>query len=493
MVVWGGAGGEGKVRATARRVWWVAALAMLAPSVALAAEDALEALLAPIMERQGLLTATVGVEVVRVSDGEVVFERGATRALLPASTMKVVTAAAALRALGPSFTFRTDVLTTGEVKAGTLEGDLVLVGRGDPTLVHERLWKLLSDVRQDGIQRISGDLIVDDTYFVGDPLIPGWDSKHDLETGPSYFPAIGAVAIDFGSLTLVVRPGAEVGKAASVELATPQSGHVSIASALQTGREGSRARVEITREVEPGKITFELEGSVPMGSDVRRYRRAITEPTPYFLAVLRAVAEQAGLTVKGRVRAGAAPADAELLRSLESPPLTSVLMDANKYSSNFMAETVLRALGAEAQGEGSNSAGVRQVRAYLESIGVARDDVAIANGSGLSRQTTLTPQALIAVLLDMARDRVAGPEFVSSLSIAGKDGTLSSRLRDTDGRVRGKTGTLGGVHTVAGYVLALDGELYAYAFLVNDIRGSLDPVKDLQDDFLAVLAAWGGS
>jgi D-alanyl-D-alanine carboxypeptidase/D-alanyl-D-alanine-endopeptidase (penicillin-binding protein 4) len=489
---WLGADVRGACSAVRR---WVLAGGLVVASAAHAGPDeaqAWEDLLGPVMEAHALSRAEVGVQVVRVSDGEEVFARGADRAMLPASTMKVVTAAAALRALGPSYTFRTDVLTVGEVRGGVLQGDLVLVGRGDPTMVHERLWKLLRDIRQDGIDRVDGDLIVDDSFFDGDPMIPGWDSRHDLETGPSYFPSIGAVALDFGGLTLVVRPGTEVGKAAVVELSTPQRGYVKLDNGVATGRAGSRARVEITRKVLPGELVLEVRGTVPLDGSTRRYRRSVPEPTPYFLAVLREVLSEAGLVVEGEVRVGVVPPGAEVLRSLNSPPLTSVLMDTNKYSSNFMAETVLRALGAEARGEGSNEAGLQEVVAYLKRAGVPEHDFRLVNGSGLSRDIRLSPSALTAVLIDMARDRVVGPEFVASLSIAGQDGTLGDRMRSSGGLIRGKTGTLGGVHTVVGYVVAGDGELYACAFLANEIRGSLEPVKDVQDELLMQVVGWQG-
>jgi D-alanyl-D-alanine carboxypeptidase/D-alanyl-D-alanine-endopeptidase (penicillin-binding protein 4) len=158
-------------------------------------------------------------------------------------------------------------------------------------------------------------------------------------------------------------------------------------------------------------------------------------------------------------------------------------MDMNKYSSNFMAEVVLRTMGAEVHGEGTSESGLRVVRDYLKSLGIGDDEYTVLNGSGLSTISRLTASQLNAVLLDMAHDSRVGHEFMSSLSIAGRDGTLLRRLTDEPGRLRGKTGTINGIHCLTGYVEAKDGEVYAFSFLVNEVSGSIMKVKTLHDGF----------
>lgn len=448
-------------------------------------------LLAPVLDASAARRAQIAVQVVDVRTGEEVFAHNADRPLVPASTMKVVTSATALQALGPSYSFTTDVLTDGELKGGVLDGNLYVEGHADPTLVLEKVWRLLRDLKLDGLETVGGDLVFDPGFLTGSPLIPGWTKTHDLEQGPSYFPTVGAFGMNFGAIALVVRPAGEVGKPASVELDLPAGAYISVESELVTGPAGGRGRVSIERELLPGKMIFRLEGSVPLGADTRRYRRTVADPTALFMAVFDVLRRERGIKVLGRVRVGTVPEGADLFRQLFSPPLSSVLMDTNKYSSNFMAEMVLRTVGAETSGEGTTSGGLRAIRAYMASLGLSLDDARLVNGSGLSRDARLTPAQLNAVLLDMAADPKRGPEFVGSLSISGQDGTLIRRLLDLPARVRGKTGTLDGVHCLSGYAEAADGELYAFSFLVNGVRGSLAPVKQLHDDFLRRLLSVG--
>jgi D-alanyl-D-alanine carboxypeptidase/D-alanyl-D-alanine-endopeptidase (penicillin-binding protein 4) len=457
------------------------------PEVPRAASSDFAADLDPILDVSAMRRPAFGVQVVDVGTGEEVFSRAADRTFVPASTMKLITSAAALDALGPSYAFTTDVYVDGEVEDGVLDGDLILRGTGDPTFTAEKLWRLLRDLRVDGIERVQGDLVLDATRFPGDTMIPGWGKKVDIEDGPSYFPQIGALQLEFGAAVIVVRPGGEAGKPAKVYLETPAGAYVELDSEVVTGSSRGRTRLDVERSVSRDKVTFELEGSIAEGHEAVRIRRAVPDPTRFFRAVTLEMLRSVGPRVEGSVTLGELPDDAERVRRVYSPPLASILMDTNKYSSNFMAESVLRALGAEERGEGTWEAGLDVVREYLRGIGVPDSDFVVKNGSGLSRETRMTPAVLTAVLLDMAADPQVGAEFAGSMSICGRDGTLSRRLKDNPGQMRGKTGTLNGVHTLAGFVDADDGTRYAYAFLINNVPGSLWPVKGVQDDFLTKL------
>ncbi len=448
------------------------------------AQSTLQTDLSEILDVRAMRDAEFGVQVVDVRTGQVVFAEGEVKPLIPASTMKVVTAATALTSLGPSFAFTTQMFHTGEIEGDTLKGDLILSGHGDPTLVVERVWRLLRDLRQDGVRRIEGNVLVDDTYFTGDHLIPGWNKQQDLDEGPSYFPPIGALQLDYGAAVLVVRPGAKLGDPASVTFQTPAEGYLSVDNKLVTVGSRARRRVRIQRVMSEGKLTFQLEGSIPIDEPPRRYRRAISDPTAFAVGVIDSVIDEVGIAVQGDVQAGALPDGAHRLRTLYSPPLASVLMDTNKYSSNYMAESVLRAVGAETGETGNTEEGLKAVRAYLAEVTTLHPGERLVNGSGLSRDARLTADTLTHVLVDMANRPSAGPEFVGSLSIAGRDGTLIRRLRDVPGMVRGKTGTIDGVHGLAGYVETSDGGLYAFAFLVNEIRGGVHTVKAVHDAFL---------
>jgi D-alanyl-D-alanine carboxypeptidase/D-alanyl-D-alanine-endopeptidase (penicillin-binding protein 4) len=451
-----------------------------------------QAMLQPVLQEAALRRTTVGIQVTRVSSGEEVFSWQPDRALLPASTTKLVTSAAALDALGPSYAFSTDVLVDGPIVGGVLQGNLYLRGHADPTLVAEKIWRLLKDVHQDGVDRITGDIVLDDSFFDEGWIIPGWNNQEDLDRGVTYFPPVGALASDFGAITLVVRPGAEPGQPAVAEVATDAPGYVTIVNEAVTARSDSRTRISVERRVRDDAVTFKVSGTIALNASSQRHRRTMSDPTAYTMAVVRGLLDDVGIQLLGSLRKGVTPNGARSIHKLYSPPLSSVLMDTNKYSSNFMAEMVLRTLGAEKHGAGTTANGVRAVTDYLDEIGVPRSDYAIRNGSGLSRETHIAPSVLTAVLLDMAHNPIAGPEFIASLAIGGRDGTLVSRMDDLVGRVRAKTGTLGGVHCLAGYVEGDDHELYAFVFFVNDVRGSIDAVKAVQDDFLSDLAEIAG-
>lgn len=440
--------------------------------------------------------ANVGVQVVDVQTGEEVFARGADDLLVPASTMKVLTAATALKTLGPAYRFTTDLYTDADVELkanGRLPGNLYVKGHGDPTFVVEKLWKMVRDLRLNGVDRIEGNVVFDDSFHSGTGYLPGWDKKQDLERGPAYFSTLGALSLNMNTAVMLVGPGVEVGGRARIELETDTAGYVIIENELKTGREGSRRSIDIERVVERNHTRFKLEGSIPQDAKRLRYRRSIGDPTAHFMSAFEAMLKEEGIRVNGRFTRGVTPFEAEMFLHVPSPPLTTVLMDMQKYSLNFQAEQVLRTLGAEAEGEGSTEAGLRAVRQYLDRLGVDKKHAILVNGSGLSRDSKMAPSVLTAVLVDMARDPKVGAEFITSLSIGGVDGTLWRRLRDQPSRLRGKTGTLDGVHCLAGYIDADGGRRYAFAFLSNWKNNTrVSSVRDVHDTFVRQMFKAGG-
>lgn len=459
-----------------------------------ATPPSLEPLLATLAEDRLFRDAVVGLQVVDLETGAEVFARNAEQAMVPASTMKVVTSAAALKHLGPSYRWKTALLTGADTERdpkGLLKGDLYVRGSGDPTLVVERLWKLVYDLKLEGITEIEGNVVFDRSFMDSEYVLPGWDKKADLEDGPSYFPTLGALSLNFNAAALLVGPGEEVGGPARALLETPAAGVVTIENKLITTAKGSRRNVKLEREVqEGGKMLLKLSGTVPMGSDVDRYYRAVPDPTAHFTAAFAELMKQHGIKVKGKWIDGEAPDKTRELVSLRSDPLAVVLMDTNKYSNNFMAEQVLRTLGAEVKGgPGTTAKGVEVVSEYLSGLGIPREQVTLVNGSGLSRGMRLRPSHLNRVLVDMAQDAKVSYEFMSSLAIGGRDGTLWARFRGEDevDRLRGKTGTLEGVHCLSGYVEGADGRMYAFTFLVNELPYSIARARKVQDDFVELM------
>ncbi|MEQ1502943.1 MAG: D-alanyl-D-alanine carboxypeptidase/D-alanyl-D-alanine-endopeptidase, partial [Myxococcota bacterium] len=426
-----------------------------------------------------------GLQVVDVETGQQVFSRNGDQLLNPASTMKVVTSAAALRNLGPSYRFTTDVYYDGELEPdGTLNGNLYVKGHGDPTFVTEKLWKLVGEIELLGVETVTGNVVFDDSFHTGGTVLPGWDKQDDVEKGTSYFATLSALSLNANTVVLVVRPGAEVGSAARASLETPVHGYVEIDNQVKTTPPGGRKFVEVERTVLPDGTKFTLTGTVPVDELDRTWiRRTVADPTAHFVAAFRQKIDESAIHVDGRYVRGTTPPDATALLSVDSPPLSQIVADMNKSSLNFFAEQVLRTVGAEVTGEGSTAAGLTVVSQYLQTIGVPPTDVVLINGSGLSRQAKIAPRALTAVLVDMARDPLVGSEFAASLAISGTDGTLWSRLREDPGRLRGKTGTLDDVHCLTGFVDSHGGRKYAFAFLVNDYGTRLQAVRDVHDAF----------
>ncbi len=451
----------------------------------------LDSLLSPVLADRALRGVDVSVVVVRVADGEVMYAAHADKALNGASTMKVVTAATALRTLGPAWRFQTVVETDGEVDAdGVLHGNLYVRGGGDPTLVVERLWKLVHDLAVVGIATVDGDVVFDADYFAPETRIVGWDKSDDVQNGPAYFPELGALAVNFNTVAVVVGPGATVGGPARVVLETPVGDHVELVSTATTGSERSSNTIKLEREILADKrLKFTVTGVVPSASEVDRHYRAVADPTGHFIAAFKQMMLREPIAVKGKFRAGNAPGDATRLARSTSPPMAAVLADMNKHSNNFIAEQVIRAIGAQTSGQpGSNENGMLAVADYLRSLGVDPELDQLVNGSGLAEHGAVRPTTLVEVLRDMDRDPLLADEFRASLSIAGVDGTLVRRGNDQPGSFRGKTGTIDGVHCLVGMVSSDGGERYAFAFLANDIDGGNAQVRRVQDRFVQELS-----
>ncbi len=474
---------------------FIAGLALIVSPTAHAAkktvvrsEGPLADVLGPILNDPSLRGTEYGVQVVNVNTGEEVFARNADVSLVPASVMKLLTAAVALRELGAGYRFSTYASSSSSISDdGVLEGDLYIQGFGDPTLVTEDLWRLVYDLWLAGIRRVDGNIIFDDTHFDSDRLIPGWRKDVDMANGPAYFAPLGALSVNFNTVCIVIGPGSEAGGQGNVILETPQES-VRVINQVKTGTRRSRPRYNIERTVRGRqRVQLKVSGSVPLGARPTRFYRSIADPLAQFQAVFKTHMDERGIEISGEYQEGDAPDGMSMIARHESNSLPTILARMNKHSSNFVAEHVLKAVGAEASDddEGSTRDGLAVVADYLESLGADRSEFKLVNGSGLSRDSLLRPSHVNSVLIDMAQDRVAGPEFLASLAVGGVDGTLWTRFRGEgiEGRVRGKTGSMNHVNALAAYVDGGDGELYAFTFFVNDIPGSNRAVRRLHTRF----------
>lgn len=454
-----------------------AALAESAPA------DSLPRWLAAVADGH-LARAHWGVAVYELAARRWVLLHDADRYFVPASNLKLVVSAVALERLGPGFTYRTSVYGTAPVGAeGTLRGDLVLYGRGDPNLsgryasTMTAIFEALADsLAARGLARVTGDLIADESRWDADYVRGDWES-YDLLWW--YAAPVGALGFNDNSIDFVIRPGARIGDPPVVE-GEPPTAFYTLENRATTGPAGSPATFDLTRE--PGTNRITAYGVVPLGAEPRTEYFAIVDPAGYAGTVFREVLTRRGIAVEGRVRSVStadrspvAAGDTVSLAAHVSPPLSRVVESINSRSQNWHAEQLLKTLGREAASEGSWEAGLAVERETLAALGVDTTAFLLRDASGLSAANLATPRALVDLLVRM-RERPHGDVLVASLPVAGESGSLERRYLNTpgEGRVQAKTGFIENVYALSGYLTTLAEREYAFSIIVNGI-GAEDP------------------
>ena len=317
-----------------------------------------------------------------------------------------------------------------------------------------------------GVRRVKGDLVADDSFFDARRYGRGWRVGGSIRP---YLAPHGALSLNFSLVSVLVAPGERPGDPAQV-LLEPPSRALRLESRVKTAR-GERRRVALGRRRVRGRDVVRVSGRVSVGEEMRTRRVPVTDPTAFAAGAVAAEFERQGIVLEGRVRRAATPPGARLLARNLSPPLGEVVRGLNKHSNNFVAEQILKTLGAETYGApGTSEKGLRAVRDFLVSVGVAAKDFELADGSGLSRMSRVSPRALVALLEAAHNDFRLRPEFTASLAVFGVDGTVRKRRggRAASRRVRVKTGMLRGVHAFSGYAAAENGEILAFSVLVNE-------------------------
>ncbi|MBB4636707.1 D-alanyl-D-alanine carboxypeptidase/D-alanyl-D-alanine-endopeptidase [Longimicrobium terrae] len=413
-----------------------------------------------------------GVLVRSVETGETVYSRNADKLFVPASNMKIVTAAAALETLGPDYRYRTRVAASGPVRGGVLQGDLVVQGSGDPTISERfagdvrtvfRAWA--DSLRAHGVTRITGAVIGDDDRF--DDLQFGrgwaWDDVQD-----SYSAEIGALELNEGFVTVRVQPRAG---AAPVVTLRPATSSIPVSITATTGAADAPSTLRISRGAR-GDIL--VSGAIPADTAFIQQEVSVINNTAQFAAVLRDALQESGITVGGAavdaddLPRGARGATTDLFTHT-SVPLREILPGFLKPSQNQIGELLLKTMGAELRGAGTADAGIAVVDSVTRAWGLPRRLLSQADGSGLSRYNLVAPSFLIAVL-DHERRGPNAAVFRDALPVAGVDGTLAARMRGTplQGNVHAKTGTLGGVRSLSGYFTTAAGEPMMFSMIVNN-------------------------
>lgn len=408
-----------------------------------------------------------------LGSGRTLVARQAERPLNPASVTKLLTTYAALDRLGPAWTWTTPVWLQGRLRDGVLDGSLVIQGRGDPTLVLERLWLLLRRVQALGVQEIRGDIVLDGSAFAAPESDP---AAFDGEALRPYNVQPAALLLNYKAVTYTFVPDAAAGVARVVAEPALAGTAVDRSVPLAAGPcEDWRAALKADFGE---RVRF--AGRYALACGEQAWSVADAAPATYNQRLVAALWQQIGGRLAGTVREGRAPPDSAPTFEWRSPPLADVVRDINKFSNNVMAQQLFYTLDLERHpGQPATTAGAREtLRGWLaERFGELPDDLVIDNGSGLSRDTRVSAR-LLARLLARAFDGPLMPELMASLPVPGVDGTLR-RMRVTPGRAHLKSGSLRDVVALAGYVLGDSGRRYVLVAIVqhpdaNAARPALD-------------------
>lgn len=428
-----------------------------------------------------------GVLVTDADSGEVLYARNPDAYFMPASDAKLFTTALALATLGPDYRERTTIASNGMLDAdGVLSGDLILIGRGDPNLSNRRfpyqkkeekegppekaLAELAEAVAARGIKEITGDVIADDSIFQHELFPSGWLADDLLW---SYGGAVSAVAVNDNTFPLELRPGVSEGAPARWD-APLAADFYYVENLIRTGPRGSEEKIAAARD--PGSRVIHLSGIMPMDAPPRRLTFAIEAPAEFAASLLARLLTARGIRLDGLPRArhaGGPPGEAVTLQTTlaerNSVPLADEVRLTNKNSENLHAELLLLLAAHEKAGATNYEDALKFASTFFQTAGITEGDVVLSDGSGLSRKDLVTPRAVVQ-LLRYAATQPWGDLYRSTLPIAGGDGTLADRMKNTvaEGRVFAKTGTIGHGNTLSGYATTVHGEHLLFSILGNN-------------------------
>ncbi len=434
--------------------------------------------------------AAWGIKIMSLDSGHVIYEHDANKLLVPASTGKLFTAALALATFGEKHRVPTSLFASARPsRTGTLDGDLILYGYGDPTLgiAGRTGWddQLAAALGKHGVRRVHGDLIADDSYFATPPIGSGWEAG-DLQT---WF-AVPASTLSIGEniARVSVAPGQAVGDLARIAF-EPELAAMPLVNQLRTVARGGHTDINLYRA--PGSPRLHAFGSIVQSAKPRNYRMSIADPARLAGDLLRAALVRHGIEFDGEVRSvhwprEGGPFDPERVEHLAdvwSPPLGDIVHSGIKRSQNLYLQNLLLMVGAKAAydnrpADGSVPAfrsteawGIRAEREWLDRIGAPESVALMEEGAGLSRKDLATPAALTGLLVHAAR-QPWGAVLRDALPLAGVDGSLIGRMRNTaaQGRVHAKSGSMRYTEALAGYVTTAAGEHLAFALMLNNYQ-----------------------
>jgi D-alanyl-D-alanine carboxypeptidase/D-alanyl-D-alanine-endopeptidase (penicillin-binding protein 4) len=447
-----------------------------------------------LLARPELAHGSWGVLVRSLKTNETLYAVNARKLMLPASNMKIVTLAAAAQKLGWSYAYETKIVATGPIVNGTLKGDLVVIGSGDPSLMDASgggtppfdAW--IAKLKEVGIRRITGRIVGNDEAMEKRRLGFGWSWDDLVE---DYAAPIGALQYNENAARVTVTPATLMHQHPTVSVEPDTSG-LEVRNLVVTDTAESAPRVAAHRMA--GSPMLVMRGSVPAGGKPVSYNVSVDNPKLFFVATLRAALIAGGIDVAGPAadlddgHDAPVPPDATPIASFHSAPLSTLAVRMMKISQNLYAETLLETMS------GTEPATVAGGRAALQAVlapwGITDADLIVRDGSGLTRYDFVTSETLVTILTHVAGDpNLRGP-FDASLPIAGRDGTLANRMKGTaaEGNAHAKTGSMTGVRGISGYVTTADGEPLVFSVLVNNFDTPGSVITQTEDAIVVRLA-----
>ena len=514
-----------------RRISLLAYLLLFCISSAVAQQPApaktlpeLQAKISEVLAKPELAPAMVGIKVVSLDTGKVLFEENAEKLLRPASNMKLYTVAAALDRLSPDYRFVTSVYAASRPNAaGVVRGDLTIYGRGDPSIAarfnkgdyFKAIDDLAARIVAAGVKRVEGDLVGDESYFVGPKYGAGWNWE-DLTW--YYGAEVTPLAANDNALDLFVKPGPAVGQPALITTGPPDP-LLTIVNKVVTSAKGKPRELSIYRGLSDNTIT--ITGTIAL--DDRGYTGGIgiSHPALLFVYLLRTSLSQKGVVITGKSRTtgeaqpalisgipisgtnGSTPPYQNEIATFQSPPFSLIAAQTLKPSQNLYTELILRTLGkvtpppatatTSVLAQTSEELGLEAVKSFLKTVGIRPEALSLDDGSGLSRNDMITADASVQLLTFMSKHRYASV-FRDALPIAGVDGTLRTRMRGTaaENNVRAKTGSLSSAASLGGYLTTAAGEKLAFSIMVNNYPRGFDPRSTCIDPIAVLLASFTG-
>ncbi|MBX7232345.1 MAG: D-alanyl-D-alanine carboxypeptidase/D-alanyl-D-alanine-endopeptidase [Bdellovibrionales bacterium] len=429
------------------------------------------------LDQSKIKSSELGIMVGKTQNGstQTIWSLNESKSMIPASLTKIITAAGILSAFSPSDKLETRLVSSAPISQGELQGDLYLLGGGDPGFVSETMWFLVNELTRSKIKSIRGDIVVDDSRF---DAIRNDPSRQEDRVDRAYDAPVGAMSFNWNSVNIFVRPGNEVGESGQIFL-DPENTYFRTENKVKTVP-GTKTQIQVQRKMvsQKDKLTKDkgrvevIEVSGVIGIQAKEFvaYKNILSPDLWSGNNLVSFLAQRGIQVAGQVRLGRAPTSAKPLARAESKPMGLLVADMMKFSNNFVAEMLVKNIAAEKKSVPAHlNEGVEWIHNSLKQMGFKENEILYLNPSGLTRENRVTATALHQLLIKMHENFTLFPEALAAFPVAGVDGTLKSRMKNSiaEGRVRAKTGLLTGVVGLAGFGGKTDGSLMSFVFIFN--------------------------